>query len=421
MHPCLSPSLWRKAWCVIRSNVRLPIVYHRAPLKLTRRKIHLWRHADIDKLKQDACSFTTSFIQTFTTDSSIHTMWYYIKSNLTDLHEQHVPSKFTTTRFHQPWITTEIKRITRRKQRAYSRCRTKPTTSREHRKYRELQKQTKQLCKSAYNTYINNIISPDNSTNPKGLYSYIKHQRNDHSGIQQLQDKDGFIRSDTDSLTKVNIINQHFQSVFTQNEDTSTIPDKCVSPHPLMQQINTIIRLKSVSQATFADCRSQFFLDRLGRCLKLIVSYRGTSSHECASQCGLAFLYTWKTSINYRECRPSLNCLLNEKGRNAGLAGDRSTVSGKHTRAFNGHSTDRLNHTTKTTSQNGDNKSLYIHALKMWFRNWGVLLYSLFIRIAAPLAFFDLLVAVYTSGLELRKKWQMRVASSNFAGWKCRN
>ena len=26
----------------------------------------------------------------------------------------------------------------------------------------------------------------------------------------------------------------------------------------------------------------------------------------------------------------------------AGLAGDRSTVSGKHTRAFNGHSTDRV-------------------------------------------------------------------------------
>ena len=53
--------------------------------------------------------------------------------------------------------------------------------------------------------------------------------------------------------------------------------------------IYTIIRLKSVSQATFADCRSQFLLDRLGRCLKLIVSYRGTSSHEFASQFGLAF------------------------------------------------------------------------------------------------------------------------------------
>ena len=28
--------------------------------------------------------------------------------------------------------------------------------------------------------------------------------------------------------------------------------------------------------------------------------------------------------------------------------------------------------TTKTTSQNGDNDSLYIHALKMWFMNYYV-------------------------------------------------
>ena len=100
-------------------------------------------------ITSDARSFT-SFTQTFTIDSSIHTMWYNIRSNLTDLQEQHVPSKFTTTRFHQPWITTEINRITRRKQRAYNICKNKPTTSRERRKYRELQKQTKQLCKSAY-------------------------------------------------------------------------------------------------------------------------------------------------------------------------------------------------------------------------------------------------------------------------------
>ena len=53
--------------------------------------------------------------------------------------------------------------------------------------------------------------------------------------------------------------------------------------------IYTIICLKSVCRSTFADCRSQFLLDRLGRCLKLTVSYRGTSSHEFASQFGLAF------------------------------------------------------------------------------------------------------------------------------------
>ena len=79
-------------------------------------------------------------------------------------------------------------------------------------------KRTLQICLD--NTYINNLISPDNSTNPKRLYSYIKNQRKDQWGIQQLQDNDGFIRSD--SLTKANILNQHFQAVFTAK--TRTFP-----------------------------------------------------------------------------------------------------------------------------------------------------------------------------------------------------
>ena len=37
-----------------------------------------------------------------------------------------------------------------------------------------------------------------------------------------------------------------------------------------------------------ANCRSQFLLDRLGRCLKLFASTLGPSSHDVASQFGLA-------------------------------------------------------------------------------------------------------------------------------------
>ena len=44
--------------------------------------------------------------------------------------------------------------------------------------------------------------------------------------------------------------------------------------------------------ATFAECSSQFLIVRLGRCLKLIASTRGTFCHEFASQFGLElFLY----------------------------------------------------------------------------------------------------------------------------------
>ena len=56
--------------------------------------------------------------------------------------------------------------------------------------------------------------------------------------------------------------------------------------------IYPIICLKSVCLATFAECSSQFLIVRLGRCLKLIASTRGTFCHEFAPQFGLElFLY----------------------------------------------------------------------------------------------------------------------------------
>ena len=48
----------------------------------------------------------------------------------------------------------------------------------------------------------------------------------------------------------------------------------------------------------FADCRSQFLLDRLGRCLQLFVSSDSTSSHEFASQFGLAFFLYAKNILS---------------------------------------------------------------------------------------------------------------------------
>ena len=45
-----------------------------------------------------------------------------------------------------------------------------------------------------------------------------------------------------------------------------------------------------------ANCRLQFLLDRLGRCLILFVSTESTSSHEFESQIGLEiFLYAKNT------------------------------------------------------------------------------------------------------------------------------
>ena len=64
---------------------------------------------------------------------------------------------------------------------------------------------------------------------------------------------------------------------------------------------HAIILLKSVCLSVFANCRSQFLLDRLGKCLQLFVSSDSIILHEFASQFGLAFFLYAKNIQNYSE------------------------------------------------------------------------------------------------------------------------
>ena len=80
--------------------------------------------------------------------------------------------------------------------------------------------------------------------------------------------------------------------------------------HTLLYTI--ILICISVWLSMLSNCRSQFLLDCLGRCLKLFVLTDSTSCHELASQFALAFSLYAKKTINYREDRPSRMWLLNE-------------------------------------------------------------------------------------------------------------
>jgi hypothetical protein len=99
------------------------------------------------------------------------------------------------------------------------------------------------LCATYWN-YIEKIICDlpinepgqfDSSrAKPKILFSYIKNTRSDNSGVAPLK-KEGKLITETEE--KANILNQQFQSVFT-NETDLNIPDKGPSPHPQIPSIN---------------------------------------------------------------------------------------------------------------------------------------------------------------------------------------
>ena len=83
--------------------------------KPVKRKIHPWKKADLDAVKNEIVVFNVQFHARFSTESSIEAMWGSVKSKLLEVMDSLVPSKIATTRHNQPWITREVKRLSGQK------------------------------------------------------------------------------------------------------------------------------------------------------------------------------------------------------------------------------------------------------------------------------------------------------------------
>ena len=75
------------------------------------------------------------------------------------------------------------------------------------------------------------VISSEN--NKKPLWQYIKSKRQDHTGFSTLRVNGTVI---SDSISKVEALNQHLKSVFTI-EEINNLLDKGISPYPAISNI----------------------------------------------------------------------------------------------------------------------------------------------------------------------------------------
>ena len=186
--------------------------------KQIRRKISLWKRANLHKLKEECTTFQERFTQEYNTSSSVEAMWDDIYKNLSRIMENSVPSKMTSSRYNQVWITQEVKKISRRKRKYYKKAR--ETNSREDwDRYKKVKSDAKKACRVAYNNYVHDIISPEISTNPKKFWGFIGSKKSESKGVAPLKAADGLTYSD--AKMKADILNNQFSSVFNSNEDNN--------------------------------------------------------------------------------------------------------------------------------------------------------------------------------------------------------
>ena len=194
-------------------------------------KIYLWKRTNLDEIRLKTKRWTENFVSSYTSSTPVDVLAREIQQHLEKTLQDQVPSKYTTTRFNQPWYNTATKRICRRKARAWKKAR-RTNHDRDWR-FRSLKKIAQTTCCQAYNQHITNIICSEPGGS-KRLGATIKAMRCDRTGIAPLKDGN-FLHSDPKS--KANILNRQFASVFT-NDSATSLPDLGPSPHPSMDNIH---------------------------------------------------------------------------------------------------------------------------------------------------------------------------------------
>ena len=83
-------------------------------------RVHQWSKVNWDDVKGETKAFADQSCAE-ARDMSVDEQWESIKQHLNSVLKKHVPSKFSKVRKDQPWLSNELKRRCRRKQRMYNR------------------------------------------------------------------------------------------------------------------------------------------------------------------------------------------------------------------------------------------------------------------------------------------------------------
>lgn len=129
-----------------------------------------WKKANTAKMVEDLDHDLAHVLDSSAQDTAINNLWITFKTICLNNITKHVPTKWISSRFNQPWCNMKIKQLLKQKWRAFTKCK-RSGRDKDRQRYRRLQKSTLQKCKSAYNSYVLDMLQVD--SNSKKLCSFF--------------------------------------------------------------------------------------------------------------------------------------------------------------------------------------------------------------------------------------------------------
>ena len=139
--------------------------------------VYLWNRADFQDINDVIIQFSNTFLSDNSVDTPVQELWDSFKTMCQKCLEL-VPCKSLSSSIKYPWITTQIKRLSNKKQRLYNRTRYSGLQS-DCLAYYELKKSVQHECRKAHDTYVADLLTSNNGHINKRFWTYINGKRNE--------------------------------------------------------------------------------------------------------------------------------------------------------------------------------------------------------------------------------------------------
>ena len=187
---------------------------HGFKIKQESRTILLYNKTDWDAMGKSFRTFWTDIKQS-QSDLTTDQLWNKFSKHYTDAVNNHVPKKQATTKDCKPWITREIKKLSKKLYKVHKKwlkLRTLDLGTQRKTLRRELHRQTRRQ----YWKYIDSTLSDNETTtqklSQKKFFTYIKQQRTTRTGISHLKIQGQLV---SDPTAQADALNAQFFSVFS--------------------------------------------------------------------------------------------------------------------------------------------------------------------------------------------------------------
>ncbi|KAK3082833.1 hypothetical protein FSP39_006608 [Pinctada imbricata] len=152
----------------------------------------------------------------------ISSLWDTFQSTLEESISRNIPTKNAKLKDGYPWITRDIRKLIRKRDRWYKRMK-KSGNNHDASKFKELKRKTQQEMRRAYWKYIDGIVTPEPNeecdNNRKRFWTFIKHRRSDGNSVPPLK-RNGVLHPDP--TDKANILNNQFQQAFSDSVNVTS-------------------------------------------------------------------------------------------------------------------------------------------------------------------------------------------------------